>query len=85
MTTAPAHPHPNPKGQPMTRLITAPWTSEQVQALNDHQERGETSPYICGALHASGRSPVLDATHAGWVCPDPTCDYTQDWAHIPTP
>ncbi|MFJ3200968.1 hypothetical protein [Streptomyces sp. NPDC086989] len=64
----------------MTEPITAPWTSEQVQALNDYQERGDMHPYTCGALHPSGRSPVLDATHSGWVCPDPACGYTQDWA-----
>jgi len=67
----------------MTEPITAPWTSEQVQALNDYQERGDMHPYTCGALHASGRSPVLDATHAGWICPDPDCGYVQDWAWNP--
>ncbi|WP_138964233.1 hypothetical protein [Streptomyces sp. YIM 121038] len=24
---------------------------------------------------------MLDATHSGWICPDPACEYTQDWAH----
>ncbi|MGW0032077.1 hypothetical protein ACWDXD_19905 [Streptomyces sp. NPDC003314] len=64
----------------MTDLIHAPWSTEQVQALNDFQQRGGMHPFTCGAIHASGRSPVLDATHSGWICPDPECTYTQDWA-----
>ena len=67
-------PHPD-------RTVRAPWTSEQVQVLNDFQQRGGMHPFTCGALHVSGQSPVLEATHAGWICPDPACEYTQDWAH----
>ncbi|MER7908263.1 hypothetical protein [Streptomyces sp. NPDC096068] len=65
----------------MTDPIHAPWTTEQVQALNEFQQRGGMHPFTCGAEHTSGRSPVLDATHSGWICPDPKCAYTQDWAH----
>ncbi|MFF4746823.1 hypothetical protein [Streptomyces sp. NPDC001268] len=62
-------------------IISAPWTSEQVQALNDYQERGQMHPFTCGGgPHRLGRSPLLDAAHSGWICPDPDCDYTQDWA-----
>ena len=64
----------------MNDIVRAPWTSEQVQALNTAQEHGTRPPRICGAeVHASGRSPLLDATHTGWICPDPACAYTQDW------
>lgn len=65
----------------MTNLINAPWTSEQVDALNRFQQEGGMHPFTCGALHSSGQSPVLDATHSGWICPDSSCEYTQDWAH----
>lgn len=64
----------------MNDIVRAPWTSEQVQALNTAQEHGTRPPRICGAeVHASGRSPLLDATHTGWICPDPACTYTSDW------
>ncbi|MFJ3878021.1 hypothetical protein ACIPW5_11235 [Streptomyces sp. NPDC090077] len=68
--------------------MVAPWTSQQVQALNDYQATGDGPVYTCFALHASGRSPALDATHSGWVCPDPDCDYPQEnwaWDHTTTP
>ncbi|MFE7972981.1 hypothetical protein [Streptomyces shenzhenensis] len=65
----------------MTNKIRPPWTSEQVAALNEFQRRGGMHPFTCGAEHAPGRSPILDATHSGWICPDPACHYTQDWAH----
>lgn len=60
--------------------ICAPFTSEQVDALNRWQAEGPGHPFTCAALHSTGRSPVLNATHSGWICPDPACDYTQDWA-----
>jgi hypothetical protein len=65
----------------MTKQITAPWTRDQVNVLNRFQQEANMHPFTCGALHASGQSPVLEATPAGWACPDPTCEYTQDWAH----
>ena len=64
----------------MTSKITAPFTSEQGQALADYQDHGTRPPLICGAIHATGRSPLLAPTHSGWICPDPACGYTQDWA-----
>ncbi|WP_405558927.1 hypothetical protein OHV08_33875 [Streptomyces canus] len=63
------------------RTIYAPWTDEQVTALNGFQHHGRMYPFTCGAVHSSGRSPILVATPAEWICPDPSCDYTQDWAH----
>jgi hypothetical protein len=62
-------------------LIHAPWSAEQVTALNAFQHHGRMHPFTCGATHASGQSPVLVATNSGWVCPDPQCVYRQDWAH----
>ena len=64
-----------------TNLIYAPWSGEQVSALNTFQQRGNIHPFTCGAVHSSGRSPLLVATPDEWICPDPSCDYTQDWAH----
>lgn len=66
---------------PETDLIHAPWSAGQVTALNAFQHHGCMHPFTCGATHASGQSPVLVATHSGWVCPDPQCVYRQDWAH----
>lgn len=60
--------------------LRAPWTPEQVAALNRFQREGGMHPFTCGGDHESHH--VLVATPDGWVCPDrPVCGYTQDWAH----
>jgi hypothetical protein len=59
--------------------IHAPWTSEQVDALNAFQKGGGFHPYTCGGDHA-GPSPDLVATTDGWRCPQDGCEYRQDWA-----
>lgn len=63
--------------------IEAPWTDEQVAALNRWQKAAYVHPFTCGRqprrpLHRDGEG-VLVATRDGWVCPDD--DYTQTWAH----
>jgi hypothetical protein len=67
----------------MTDQIRAPWTPEQVAALNRFQAEGGMHPFTCGGEHAPG-SPALVAYTDGWRCPQPygeACDYRQDWAH----
>jgi hypothetical protein len=67
----------------VTDQIRAPWTPEQVAALNRFQLRGGMHPFTCGASHA-GPSPALVARPDGWHCPGTyraPCDYRQDWAH----
>jgi hypothetical protein len=67
----------------VTDQIRAPWTPEQVAALNRFQREGGMHPFTCGGEHAPG-SPVLVARIDGWHCSDPYgegCDYRQDWAH----
>ncbi len=56
--------------------IEAPWTPEQVAALNEFQQAGKFHPFTCGN---DSRHRELFATCEGWICLD--CDYTQDWAH----
>lgn len=62
----------------------APWTKEQVDALNRYQEKGMFHPFTCGSgnrtdeKHLDGEG-ILLATVNGWMCP--YCDYKQDWAH----
>ncbi len=64
--------------------ISAPFTPEQVAALNRFQRESRFHPFTCGRgrrtdrAHLDGEG-VLVATEAGWKCP--YCDYTQDWAH----
>jgi hypothetical protein len=64
--------------------ITAPWTEEQVKALNTYQQHRIMHPFTCGGdnrnlkTHPDGEG-ILVATKDGWICP--FCDYTQDWAH----
>jgi hypothetical protein len=56
--------------------ITAPFTDEQVRALNEYQHSGLFHEYTCGN---DSRHRVLVASTEGWSCPD--CTYTQNWAH----
>ncbi|MFE7535235.1 hypothetical protein ACFU67_13295 [Streptomyces rhizosphaericola] len=64
----------------MTDTITAPWSSEQVAALEQFQTASGMHPFTCGADQHS-QPPRLVPSHSGWYCPDPACDYRQDWAH----
>lgn len=71
--------------------ITAPWTKDQVDALNHYQRLGDFHPFTCGGdrgdeAHRSFAQEsgdrdwgLLVATPGGWICP--VCDYRQDWAH----
>lgn len=54
--------------------LIAPWTAEQVVALNKWQSDGRVHEFKCKIGH------TLIATKEGWVC-QPGCDYTQDWCH----
>jgi hypothetical protein len=58
--------------------MDAPWTAEQVDALNKWQRSGHVHPFTCPG-HEGGGDRDLVATRAGWICCH--CDYTQKWAH----
>ncbi len=65
----------------VTPLSRAPWTSEQVVALEARQNRFDLHPYTCpnrGDPPHLGEG-LLEPTVYGWECP--FCAYTQDWAH----
>lgn len=64
----------------MTGTITAPWSSEQVAALEQFQTISGMHPFTCGVDRHS-LPPRLVPSQSGWHCPDPACDYRQDWAH----
>jgi hypothetical protein len=64
----------------MTDQIRAPWTPEQVAALNRFQAEGGLHPFTCGNDHATGALHLV-AHEDGWHCWLPDCDYRQDWAH----
>jgi hypothetical protein len=64
----------------MTDQIHAPWTPEQVAALNRFQAEGGMHPFTCGNDHATGALHLV-AHEDGWHCWLPDCDYRQDWAH----
>lgn len=57
--------------------IKAPFSVEQVDALNRFQHDGRFHEFTCGNEHAGNKALV--ATRAGWICCH--CDYKQDWAH----
>jgi len=60
--------------------LRAPWSDEQVDALNRFQRRGDVHPFTC-PNHSEMRDidRALFATVNGWICAH--CDYRQDWAH----
>jgi hypothetical protein len=61
-------------------MIKAPFTAEQVEALNQYQKSGKFHPFTCpGNLSDCAKHRDLIATTAGWVC---ACGkYQQYWAH----
>lgn len=66
--------------RPERKLLRAPWTQGQVDALNAFQQLGNYHSYTCPYTH-DWRTRRLVATTEGWTCANPRCDYTQDWAH----
>lgn len=54
--------------------LKAPWSVEQVEALNAYQKLGYVHEFTCP------NGWPLTATPEGWTCPG-TCGYTQDWCH----
>ena len=63
---------------PFGDIIEAPFSSEQVDALNRYQRSGVFHEFTC-AEHHDGADRTLVATRQGWICPH--CDYRQSWAH----
>lgn len=63
----------------MSERLIAPWTREQVNALNRYQKGWKFHPYTCGTEEHEN-SVDLVATVNGWVCPL-KCGYRQNWAH----
>lgn len=71
--------------------IEAPFTPEQVVALNHYQRHGLLHPFTCGGdredvahkryarEHGDSDTGLLVAATAGWHCP--ACAYRQNWAH----
>lgn len=59
--------------------IYAPFTREQVVALNEWRRAGWLHPFTCGDRADHIGEGELVATTRGWICPQ--CRYEQDWAH----
>lgn len=56
----------------MTRkaeTLEAPWTDEQVVALNHYQQTGRGHPFT-GKRYPDGSERILVATNAGWTNPE---------------
>jgi hypothetical protein len=69
--------------------IKSPFTKEQVDNLNEYQQKGMFHPFTCDRkaqeceVNVSPRDytkdGILIATEQGWICP---CGkYTQNWCH----
>lgn len=66
----------------MTERIEAPFTPDQVLALNRFQTSGVMHPFTCGVRDEHPDDPgILVAVAHGWLCPHAPCDYEQTWAH----
>ena len=72
-------------------VTKAPWTEDQVAALQSHQENPRVHPYTCTQRDLPGHKEyaqkngqydhgMLVPTPNGWVCP--VCSYTQNWAFM---
>lgn len=71
--------------------IKAPFTPEQVEALNRYQADTRYHAFTCGrnrtddahrkyaAEHKQSDYGILVAAREGWICP--VCGYRQEWAH----
>jgi hypothetical protein len=57
----------------------APFTADQIAVLERWQDCGVVHPYTCGGDHDTEHK--LIPLTCGWVCPDPSCVYSQTWAH----
>lgn len=62
----------------MSEKVFAPWSEQQVAALNAFQRAGQMHPFTCGAERCS---EVLTAVRMGWICDRLACYYRQNWAH----
>ncbi|MBO0719048.1 MAG: hypothetical protein J2P55_17195 [Rhizobiales bacterium] len=61
-------------------VIRAPWSTDEIAALNRYQRRGMFHPFTCPHhTGMEGDDRMLFATRDGWICAH--CDYRQDWAH----
>lgn len=60
----------------MIEISYAPWSTSQIENLNDYQASGFMHPYTCCNTHEDRN---LIATRDGFVCRH--CDYTQNWAY----
>lgn len=58
----------------------APWTSNQIVALNRWQECDHVHPFTC-PRHDNDDEVRLVATEKGWRCSKFDCHYEQDWCH----
>jgi rubredoxin len=76
---------------PVIDRLEAPFSEEQVAALNTYQRSGRSHPFTCAGTrmddaHAAYKEQhgdpdwgLLVATPEGWLCP--VCGYRQTWAH----
>ena len=61
-------------GIPVSDLLKAPWTPENIAKLDARQADQTKHPYTCGCGHN------LEPSESGWYC-EHQCGYTQNWCH----
>ncbi len=57
----------------MAEILKAPWTSEQIDKLDERQADEMMHPYTCPRC-----SHNLEPFKSGWFC-EQQCGYHQDW------
>lgn len=60
-------------------IVDAPWTPQQVAALERWQLAGHVHPFTCVAVAHPDKTVNLVPFPEGWRCPE--CGYTQTWAY----
>lgn len=66
--------------KPRVDRVFAPWTIEQVEALNHFQGRSDVHAFHCDNLTCVGGDKTrLIATRDGWICG--MCTYALNWAY----
>lgn len=78
LATGPEAFHTRTTAEHAAEQATAPFTREQVQALEDHQATSNI-PLRCGQTEcaATGNAPVLTPHATGLTCPE--CGWTRSW------
>lgn len=70
--------HPRPARSNTMEHLEAPWTEQQVAALNAFQRSGRGLVFTCDQ-HPMKQTLIAELD--GWHCPDESCGHHETWAY----